>query len=83
MRKTRKFLTRSRAGGALLALLMLASACGGAASTATGSSSGPAETAPPAAETELVGSFATLSDTQFDLASLEGQDAVLWFWAPW
>ena len=29
------------------------------------------------------GEFVDLNGESIDLASLEGQDAVLWFWAPW
>jgi len=40
------------------------------------------------AESETVSSMAsgentTISGSQIDLGSLEGQDTVLWFWAPW
>lgn len=36
--------------------------------------------APPAL---LSGTFETLDGDTIDLGSLEGQDVVLWFWAPW
>ncbi len=29
------------------------------------------------------GENSTVSGSQLDLGSLEGQDTVLWFWAPW
>lgn len=65
-----------------VAFALFAVACGGAASTAVG----PAEA--PAGATEepvspLTGTFATIGDGEIDLASLQGQDVVLWFWAPW
>ncbi len=31
----------------------------------------------------LVDEFATLAAATIDLADLEGEDVVLWFWAPW
>jgi hypothetical protein len=31
----------------------------------------------------LTGEFETLAGASFDLGSLEGEDVVLWFWAPW
>lgn len=36
-----------------------------------------------AADSPLTGEFETLAGTTLDLASLQGQDVVLWFWAPW
>lgn len=48
-----------------------------------------AENSTPVEETEsasnplLTGSVGTVGGEQFDLGSLDGQDAVLWFWAPW
>jgi hypothetical protein len=42
------------------------------------------EPAPPAVSVpELTGSFTTIGGGQIDLGSLQGQDVVLWFWAPW
>lgn len=32
---------------------------------------------------QLAGQFSTISGSQIDLGSLQGQDVVLWFWAPW
>ena len=32
---------------------------------------------------ELNGAFATVGGGQIDLGSLQGQDVILWFWAPW
>lgn len=41
------------------------------------------EPAPVVTVPELAGSFATIGGGQIDLGSLQGQDVVLWFWAPW
>ena len=59
----------------LLAALfgLLATACGG------GGASGPAASA----SEQLVDEFETIDGEAFDLASLQGEDVVLWFWAPW
>lgn len=32
---------------------------------------------------ELFGTFETIGAGQLDFGTLEGQDVVLWFWAPW
>ena len=78
------------------ALALVATSCGGgpaetAAETAVEVSSpaeaeveaaSPTPTAEPApAEASLVAT--TVSGGQIDFGSLEGQDVVLWFWAPW
>ena len=70
---------RSRLLATLLAFLFVASACGG---STVASSSGTDAAAPPPA-TLLEGEFQTVSGATIDLGSLEGQDTVLWFWAPW
>jgi len=49
----------------------LATACGG---------SGVATTT---ADAALTGTADTVAGGQIELTSLEGQDTVLWFWAPW
>lgn len=49
----------------------LAMACGGSGVETT------------AADTALTGTADTLAGGQIELTSLEGQDTVLWFWAPW
>ncbi len=72
--------SRRRWLATLLALLVVASACGGTASTVS-SSGGFSE--PEAADELFTGEFATVSGQTIDLGSLEGQDTVLWFWAPW
>ncbi len=67
---------RTRLLALLLLVAMAAAACG---SSATGSSS--------AAGSETVevfdGEFATLDGASVNLADFQGQDVVLWFWAPW
>jgi len=67
------------------ALALLAAACGGSSGTtdvssSTDGSAGAAD-AGISAEGSLVAS--TVTGGQIDFASLEGQDVVLWFWAPW
>jgi len=54
------------------------------ASTAVneGTTSDP-QVAPAPLVAELTGSFTALDGTSVDLASLQGTDVVLWFWAPW
>lgn len=92
-------MSRSRSGPlAVLALVVLAvsAACGSAATTASGpaapansSASAPVEqqaTTNPAAQRvpkKLRFTARTVGDEAFDGASLAGQDAVFWFWAPW
>lgn len=80
---------------ALGAMLTLA-ACGGGAADTTATDA-PAETTAPAAEAEtneaadaapvadspLSGEFTTVSGQTIDLANFQGEDVVLWFWAPW
>ena len=69
-------------------VLLFAVGCGGssdtaveAASSATTSEASADEGSAPVAEAALVAS--TVDGGQIDFASLEGQDVVLWFWAPW
>ena len=57
----------------LIAGTVLATACGGEGA------SGPVASAPE----QLVDEFETIDGETFDLASLQGEDVVLWFWAPW
>ena len=65
---------RRRTALLLVALVgLLATACG------SGGASGPVASAPDS----LVDEFETLDGTTIDLASLQGEDVVLWFWAPW
>ena len=56
-----------------LVLAFVATSCG------AGGGGGPAE----AANDQLVDEFETLDGSTIDLASLQGEDVVLWFWAPW
>lgn len=65
-----------------LGISLAVAACGGSA-TVTEQSSAPVESSEPAGNSLLTGSVGTVSGEQFDLGSLDGQDAVLWFWAPW
>ena len=53
---------------------LVASACGGGPTASVGTGS---------ANVQLGDEFATLSGETIDLASLQGEDVVLWFWAPW
>lgn len=69
---------------------LVAVACGGAtdvvAEPATaGEEAAVTETgdAPAAATGNFGGDFIDLNGQSIDLASFEGQDTVLWFWAPW
>lgn len=62
---------------ALSAVLFAAlAACGGASSVGT------ADTGDSLPATATA-SVQTVSGGQFDLGDLEGQDTILWFWAPW
>lgn len=62
-------------------------ACGGeaevdtAAESAEAAPAAEAETASDTAATPVV--YDTVTGGQIDLGALEGQDTVLWFWAPW
>ena len=55
---------------------LLAAACGGGDAATTEAAAGKS------AEVYAL-SAATVSGSQLEFGSLEGQDAVLWFWAPW
>ncbi|NNC80707.1 MAG: hypothetical protein HKN94_11220 [Acidimicrobiales bacterium] len=65
---------RRRLLGSVAAVLMTLTACG-STTTETAADAG--------AATALAGVVDTVAGGQIDLASLEGQDTVLWFWAPW
>ncbi len=56
-------------------LVLVLAACGGGSSSAEELSTG--------ANTFLVDEFPTLDGETIDLQTLQGQDVVLWFWAPW
>ena len=57
--------------------------------TTTTPTTAPPETSPPETEPVLAasplfaGDFVDLSGQAIDFGSFEGQDTVLWFWAPW
>jgi len=55
------------------------------AAEATPDTSASETAAPEAAATDsiLVGEYPTMDGQTIDLASLQGNDVVLWFWAPW
>ena len=79
-----------RAGAAGLCVAVLATACGTAP---TEEAAAPVDNAEAAAveEAEAAGGGAglptlvadTVGGAQIDTNSLEGQDVVVWFWAPW
>lgn len=69
------------------AMAIALAACGGEADVDT---TAEAADAAPATEAETVSEaeatpvvFDTVTGGQIDLGALEGQDTVLWFWAPW
>ena len=66
-RRTRAFVALAGLAGLLLA------ACGASAP----------QTAQTTPDELLSGEYNTLSGDTIDLGSLEGQDLVFWFWAPW
>ncbi len=91
--------TSLKALGLLMSAALVAGACGSDPQTAEPStdaplatqasdesaapdedSSAPTEEAPQAGSTEVL---ATISGGQIDFGALQGQDALLWFWAPW
>jgi len=74
-------MTRLHAAALVTALSLMLAACGGGSSTTDVSDQPASESAP--ARPVIEGVFDTVSGTQIDLGSLEGQDTVLWFWAPW
>ena len=76
----------------VLLLSLVALACGSPASETVSASVSEGSTAvtsdAPALDTFetaslLVGEYETLSGEVIDLASLQGDDVVMWFWAPW
>lgn len=58
--------------------LLLSLGLAGAACGSTEAASEPGQVA-----SALDGEFATLGGGSIDLAELQGEDVVLWFWAPW
>lgn len=73
-------MVRLHAAAFVAALSFVVAACGGASTT---DASSPAASESALAAPVIEGVFDTVSGTQIDLGSLEGQDTVLWFWAPW
>lgn len=75
----------------LAALALVATGCGGGSETsavvAGDSSSSAAASAASDDSVDAPSGTSLVADTvgggQIDFASLEGQDVVLWFWAPW
>ena len=61
----------------LAPLLLILSACGGGDDTETGSGDGGPGGWPHDFSADLIGGGI------FDAGDYEGQDLVLWFWAPW
>lgn len=84
------FPTRSRIAAVVMALGLLAAACGGDGATdtaapaeadATTESADAAEPEPAAWPHTFVAD--QVGGGEIDAGSLEGRDIVLWFWAPW
>ena len=76
--------------GLVAALGLFATSCGGGSAETTteamaestsAAASAPTPDAVESAEASLVAT--TVDGAQIDFGSLEGQDVVLWFWAPW
>lgn len=59
-----------------MAVVLVAAACGGGGTTSSGSVGG-------AGEGDITFTAPVLAGGEFDGATLEGADTVLWFWAPW
>jgi len=80
---------------ALAAVALVATSCGGGSADTAADAAAPAPVEQPAEqpaeqavqseEDTAEGSFVatTVRGAQIDFGSLEGQDVVLWFWAPW
>lgn len=64
--------------GIFVVLGLFATSCGGGSTDSVTTTD---QAAAPTAEASLIAS--TVDGGQIDFASLEGQDVVLWFWAPW
>lgn len=73
----------------LAALALITTSCGGGSADSAvdtaAASPAPADQAFQSEEATAEGSFVatTVSGGQIDFGSFEGQDVVLWFWAPW
>ena len=82
---------RSLAGTVLTTLLLIAVSCGSAEPTAT-PTLGAVESEPSEQQQDIPASrpsvlpdavLPTVSGGQIEFGTLEGNDLVLWFWAPW
>ncbi len=66
-----------------LALALVASACGGSdvdTEVEVGAAAGAADDA---TASLFTGEATTIDGETFDLATLAGEDLIVWFWAPW
>lgn len=77
---TRRPSTR-RSVALLVGLALTLAACG--SSSTVQESGAPVAGASEAEAALLAGEFETLAGTTVDLADFQGEDVVLWFWAPW
>lgn len=73
---------------ALAVTAIVATSCGGSSGDTAGAAPAPAEEADQAAPIEEATAepsrvATTVTGGQIDFGSFEGQDVVLWFWAPW
>lgn len=93
-RSRRKSCSRRSAGptrkrlmaAAALSIALVASACGGtdaATDEATGAGSGELAAGSALDASVLSGTATTYTGETFDLATLAGEDLIVWFWAPW
>ena len=88
-------MNRRRLPKLLLPGLFALAACGGSVDVDVAVAEGAAEPTPtspgqdvggeaPSGTSALpTGAYPTIDGGQIELTSLEGQDVVLWFWAPW
>lgn len=67
----------------LLLFGLVAAACGGPAEVSNAAPVDDTAAAAAPAPDLFSGSFIDLNGESIDLASFEGQDVVLWYWAPW
>lgn len=82
-----------RARALSLAALLFLSACGGGAATVDEAATSAASTAqagsdavgdaPAVPASLLTGDFTTTTGETITLDNFQGQDVVLWYWAPW
>ncbi|MGI9605098.1 MAG: hypothetical protein ACR2P0_03065 [Acidimicrobiales bacterium] len=74
---------RFRRLSAALVIGLIATACGGGDVQTTAESADEAAAASSGPTLTALGTVSTVAGGQLDLGSLDGQDTVLWFWAPW